>query len=97
MSNKPVVKKEQTLNEAQLKKVVRAMARKAIQEHVASKKKNAALKEGKKLEKPKSQKITKTQLREMVRDSILECLEEELDKRMKAKSKNKKRPAPAKK
>ena len=99
MSSKRVPKKEQKLNESQFKKVVRAMARKAIKEHFVkkeaavaklneAKKKKAALKEGK--QTPSSQKITKDQLREMVRDSILECLEEELDNRIKAKKPAKK-------
>lgn len=87
MSKKPQAKKEQKLNENQFKKVVRAMARKAIKEHVAKK---AAAK--KKLSESKKraagkQKISAKQLREMVRDSILECLEEELDQRSATASK----------
>jgi len=91
----PKKNKEAKLNEAQFKEVVRRMARKAIKEHVARKTAaKAKLNEGNKNRKPAPKKISKNQLREMVRDSILECLEEELDTRLKAK-KNKK-PAPKK-
>lgn len=83
MSN--TTRTEKKLNEAQFKKIVRQMARKAIKEQIA-KKKSAKLQESAKQQqsagKPKVQKITKTQLREMVRDCILESLEKELDKRI---------------
>ena len=91
-ASKPSVT-ERRLNEAQFKKVVRQMARKAITEHIAKKKAAAVkLNEARRRQaaataaKPaQTKKITKDQLREMVRDSILECLEEELTKRTSAK------------
>lgn len=65
------------LNEAQFKQLVRNMARKALKEH--AEKKAATTKTAQK------RKITKEQLREMVQDTILECLEEELDRKLQEK------------
>lgn len=82
--------KQRTLSEAQFKKLIRSMARKAIKEQAQRRTKAKRLHEAKKkaaaakrAKQQAPQKITAKQLREMVRESIVDCLNEELDKKLK--------------
>jgi hypothetical protein len=88
--------KERKLNEAEFRKVVRAMVQTTIKEQATrkasqkpSKPKAAAIKESAQPEKPKGAKLSVAQLREMVQDTVLETLEEELDRMLEKKKKTK--------
>lgn len=78
-------KKEKKVSKDQLVEMIRKFAQEAIKEHKTEKKESVVVKEDK---APKAapavtaKKITVKELREMVKESILDIMEEELDKRL---------------
>ena len=85
-------KKEKKVSKDQLVEMIRKFAQEAIKEHKATKKENVVVKENKVAAKPiTSKKITVKELREMVKESILDIMEEELDKRLVEAKKPKKK------
>ena len=76
-------KKEKKVSKDQLVEMIRKFAQEAIKEHKSVKKETAVVKENKATAKPvTSKRITVKELREMVKESILDIMEEELDKRL---------------
>jgi len=77
-------KKEQKVSKDQLVEMIRKFAKEAIKEHKSAKKESAVVRENKTVAaKPiTSKRITVKELREMVKESILDIMEEELDKRL---------------